>query len=99
MRLVAARHSNQSRRLNEISCGAAFNELCRSNGIDFGVAFKLIVPAEWIEMEVAAQHRQKGWPNEEKKMEAQHRQTSRPNGWNGSAASKKSPAKKKILVW
>jgi hypothetical protein len=52
MGCIAARHSNQLRWLNGINCGAAF---------------KLIVPAEWIEMEVAAQHQQKRWPNEEKK--------------------------------
>jgi hypothetical protein len=47
MRLVAVRHSNQLRRLNEISCGTAFNELHRPNGIYFNAAFKSIAPAEW----------------------------------------------------
>jgi hypothetical protein len=52
MGCIAARHLNQSR---------------RPNGIDFSAAFKLIVLAEWIEMEVVAQHQRKCWPNEEKK--------------------------------
>jgi hypothetical protein len=50
MGCIAARHLNQLR---------------RPNRINFGASFKLIMPAEWIEMEVAAQHRQKRWPNEE----------------------------------